>query len=191
MYDPTKPSKNLVLNLIKKTWNSPYLTLTPATYAIFKRKFNYLEVDHTDGIGTKGYYHWKKKTFKNAVFDAFAMNLNDLAIVGATPYKLQNHIVLPKDDNMAVLEIVRALSRECIKRKIVMTGGETSIQDTSLGLDISITVSGFIKKKKPNRFKAGDILIGLASSGLHSNGLTKVRKLFKEEIRREFIRPTK
>lgn len=191
MYDSTKPSKNLLLNLIKKTWSTPYLTVTTNTYAIFKRKFNYPEVDHTDGIGTKGYYHWKKKTFKNAALDALAMNLNDLAIVGAVPYKLQNHIVLPKDDNRAILEIVRALSRECIKRKIVMTGGETSIQNTSLGIDISITVSGFIKKIKPNKFKAGDLLIGLAGSGLHSNGFTLVRRIFKNKFRNEFVKPTK
>lgn len=191
MYDPTKPSKNLVLNLIKRTWNSPYLTVTPATYAIFKRKFNYLEVDHTDGIGTKGYYHWKKKTFKNAVLDALAMNLNDLAILGAIPYKLQNHIIAPKDNDKAILEIIKTLSRECIKRKIVITGGETSIQNTSSGLDISITMSGFIKEKKQNGFRVGDTLIGLASNGLHSNGFTLVRQIFKNKFREEFVRPTK
>ncbi len=191
MYNPIKPSNAQILNLIKKTWSSPYLAVTSSTYAIFKRKFDYEEVDHTDGIGTKGYYHWKRRTFKNAVIDALAMNLNDLAMVGAIPYKLQNHIVLPKDDTEAVVKIVSFLAKECIKRRIAITGGETSIQDISDGVDISITVSGFIKKRKVNKFKVGDVLIGFPSSGLHSNGLTKVREVFKKEIRKEFTVPTK
>jgi len=191
MYNPIKPSKTKILNLIKKTWKSPYLEIIPSSYVIFKRKFNYSEVDHTDGIGTKGLYHWKKKTLKNAVIDALAMNLNDLAMVGATPYKLQNHIVLPKDDTESIVEIIDALVKECLKRKIAITGGETSIQDTSDGIDISITVSGFIKKNKVNQFQIGDVLIGLPSSGIHSNGITKIRELYKNQIKDEFVVPTK
>jgi phosphoribosylformylglycinamidine cyclo-ligase len=191
MYNPIKPSKAQILHLIQKTWKSPYLTITPSTYAIFKRKFDYEEVDHTDGIGTKGYYHWKSKTLRNAVIDALAMNLNDLAMVGAVPFKLQNHIVLPEDNTETIVEIVRCLVRECQKRNIAITGGETSIQNTSDGLDIGITVSGFIENKKINKFRVGDLLIGLSSSGLHSNGITKVREIFKKEIRKEFTVPTK
>ena len=191
MYNPVKPSKAQILRLIRKTWKSPYLTITPSTYAIFKRKFDYEEVDHTDGIGTKGYYHWEGKTFKNAVIDALAMNLNDLAMVGAVPYKLQNHIVLPEDNTEAVVEIVSYLVKECLKRDIAITGGETSIQNTNEGVDISITVSGFIEKKRRNKFRAGDLLIGFPSSGLHSNGMTKVREVFKKEIRKEFTTPTR
>ncbi|MDP2685380.1 MAG: AIR synthase-related protein [bacterium] len=191
MYDSTKPTKKKVLQLIKSTWKTPYLSIKENTYSIFKKKFNYYEVDHTDGIGTKGIYHWQKRTFKNAVLDALAMNLNDLAIVRAVPYKLQNHIVLPKDDNEAVLEIISALVKECKKYKIAITGGETSIHDTSDGLDIGITCSGFIKKPAKNKFRRNDVLIGLASSGLHSNGITKVREVFKDQFRNEFIEPTR
>lgn len=191
MYNPIKPSKNPVLSLIQKTWDSPYLNVTMNAYAVFKRKFSAYEVDHTDGIGTKGYYHWQRKTFKNAVMDALAMNLNDLAMVGATPYKLQNHIVLPEDDTKAIIAIVKSLVSQCEERNIVITGGETSIQDTSIGMDLSITVSGFVKKILHNRFQEGDVLIGLASNGLHSNGITKVRELFGEEFKNDFVIPTK
>lgn len=190
MYDPSKPYKKEIQELIQQTWNTPYLRVQKGTYPLFTRTFSSVEVDHTDGIGTKGFYHWQKRTFQNAVLDVLAMNVNDLALVGATPYKLQNHITLPKDDHKAILEIVEGLSRECKKRGIAMTGGETSIHTNTNSLDISATVSGFIEKVRENKFEAMDVLIGLKSSGLHSNGFTKVRDTFKNEFREEFIEPT-
>ena len=117
----------------------------------------------------------KKRTFYNAVMDALAMNLNDLAMVGAIPYAVQNQIVLPLDDHEAILQIVRFLAIECKKRKIAMTGGETSIHSDTKGMDISITVSGLLSKKLKNQCKVGDILIGFPSNGLHSNGITKAK----------------
>ena len=160
-------------------------------YPVFERKISFPEVQHTDGIGTKGFYHWRKKSFRNAVLDALAMNLNDLAMVGATPYALQNHIVLPKDDHKAILAIVRELAKECRKRKIVMTGGETSIHSDMPGMDISITVSGFVKNFPENQCRVGDILIGIKSNGLHSNGITRVREIFGNQNREEFTAPTR
>ncbi len=191
MYDPTKPYKRNILALIKKTWDSSPLTVTPGYNAIFQRNFSYPEVDHTDGIGTKGCYHWKKRTFKNAVIDSLAMNLNDLVLSRAVPFKLQNHIMLPMDDHQAIIEIIETFAEECAKRGIAMTGGETSVHSNLDGLEISSTVSGYIKELKPNKFIAGDVLVGFRSNGLHSNGFTKVREIFGEDDREEFTTPTK
>ena len=190
MYDPTKPYKHRILKLIESTWRTPYVRVTRGIYPIFTKRFSFPEVQHTDGIGTKGFFHWKARTFKNAVQDALAMNLNDLALVGAEPYALQNHIVLPKDDHTAILEIVSALATECRKYHIAMTGGETSIHADMPGMDISITVSGFIRKPIKNKCQAGDILIGLKSNGLHSNGMTRVRAALGNRVNPEFTRPT-
>ena len=191
MYNPTKPYKYRILRLIESTWKTPYVKIARGLYPIVTKKFSFPEIQHTDGIGTKGYYHWKKRTFRNAVLDALAMNLNDLAIVDAIPFAIQNHLVLPKDNHKAILEIVKFLSLESRKRKIAMTGGETSIHSDAEGMDISITVSGLIKNKRNNRCKIGDVLVGLASNGLHANGFTKVREIFGREYRREFTQPTK
>ncbi len=190
MYDPTKPYKKKVLELIQKTWETPYVSVRGDVYSIIEKKFSYSETDHTDGIGTKGIYHWRQRTFRNAVLDSLAMNLNDLALIRARPYKLQNHIIIPEDDKCAILEIISAFVEECAKRDIAITGGETSIHDNTNGIDISATVSGFIKDYKINRFEIGDSLIGVKSSGLHSNGFTKVREIFGEEFRPEFVEPT-
>lgn len=191
MYNPTKPYKHKILSLIESTWSSPYVKVKRGLYPIFERKISFPEVQHTDGIGTKGFYHWRRKSFRSAVLDALAMNLNDLAMVGATPYALQNHIVLPKDDHTAILAIVSELAKECRKRKIAMTGGETSIHSDMPGMDISITVSGFVKNLPKNQCKVGDVLIGVKSNGLHSNGITKVRKIFGNQNREEFTAPTR
>ena len=190
MYKPSKPYKQKIIDEIKETWNSPYVKINFNTYPIIQKKFDYKEVDHTDGIGTKGFYHWQQGTFRAAVIDALAMNLNDLAIVGAVPYKLSNHITVPLED-IRILKIVRELVQECKKRKIAIVGGENSFHNNTNGLDISMTVSGFIKNPKPNQFKIGDALIGLKSSGLHSNGITLIREIFKNEYRKEFTVPTR
>ena len=163
MYNPVKPYKQKIIEEIKKTWRSPYVSVTFNTYPIIQKKFSYPEVDHTDGIGTKGFYHWKKGTMKAAMLDALAMNLNDLAILRAVPYKLSNHITLPKEDERVFI-IIKELVRECLKRKIVIVGGETFFHNNSEGLDISMTVTGFMKNPKVNKFQVGDKLIGLKSS---------------------------
>jgi phosphoribosylaminoimidazole (AIR) synthetase len=95
IYDPSKPYKVKILKLIEDTWKTPYLKVEKGLYPILFKKFNLKEVQHTDGIGTKGVYHWKKKTFKNAVVDAMAMNLNDLAMVGVvSPPLISNTLVV-------------------------------------------------------------------------------------------------
>ena len=191
MYNPTKPYKHQILKLIESTWNTPYVKIERGLYPIITKNFSLPEILHTDGIGTKGFYHWKRRTFNNAVIDALAMNLNDLAMARAVPYAMQNHIVLPKDDHVAILEIVKKLAVECRKRKIAITGGETSIHSDMVGMDISITISGFLKQRHKNQCKVGDVLIGLPSNGLHSNGITKVREIFGKKYRKEFTEPTK
>ncbi len=191
MYNPIKPYKKEIFELIRKTWNTPFVNIKKDVYSIIEKNFQYPEVDHTDGIGTKGFYHWQQRSFKNAVLDALAMNLNDMALMRATSYKLQNHILIPKEDEQAILEIIKNLSLECQKRNIAITGGETSIHNNMDGLDISIGLSGFIEKYKENKFQVGNVLLGIKSSGLHSNGFTKVREVFKDEYRAEFVEPTK
>lgn len=190
LYDTTKPYKHQLIELIRSTWNTPYAQITAGTYQIIHPQHSLAEVDHTDGIGSKGWYHWRAKTFQNAAIDALAMNLNDLAIMGAIPYKLQNHIIIPTDNHDAILAIVTALVGECRQRQIAITGGETSIQTNLDGMDLSISMTGVVDTVRPNQFQIGDQLIGLPSNGIHSNGFTKVRQLFGGEMRDEFTHPT-
>lgn len=187
MYDPTKPYRKEILRLIQKTWNTPFVSVKAN---ITKKKFSFPEFAHSDGIGTKGIYHWKKRTFKNGVLDALAMNLNDMLMMNAQPYAILNHLFLPEDDKRAILEIIGYLSKECRKRKIAILGGETAIHNDMEGMELSMTMLGFVKKPKENGFRGGDILIGIESNGLHSNGFTKIREIFGKKIKPEFTAPT-
>ncbi|HLC46112.1 MAG TPA: AIR synthase-related protein [Candidatus Nanoarchaeia archaeon] len=190
MYDPSKPYKEQILKMIQSTWKTPYVTVRQGTYPIIERRISLPEVDHTDGIGTKGKHIWKMREFTVAVQDALAMNLNDLALCGAKTYKLQNHLMIHEDDHDAILDIISALSDSCVRRGIAITGGETSVQGNLEGMDLSLTVSGFITNQKENKAEIGDIVIGLRSSGLHANGFTFVNSILGNDIRREYVIPT-
>lgn len=172
MYDTTKPSGEIIQGILKK---SGFADDYPAS---------------TDGIGTKGIYHWQKRSFRNAVLDVLAMNLNDMAVKRAKARKLHNHIMVPYEDEKAISEIVETLAEEGKKRNIEIASGETAIHDNLNGLEISVSVSGEFIDKKENRFQTRDYLIGIKSNGLHSNGFTKIREIFKDEYRKEFVEPT-
>ena len=145
----------------------------------------------TDGIGNKGYYHWMQRTFRNAAIDAMAMNLNDAAVKMFEAKYCQNHIMVPKEDGEAILEIVSVLAEECKKRGIAIISGETAIHSYSDSLEISISLSGGkYLGRKLNRFEKGDYLVGAESSGLMSNSFTEIREIFGGEFRKEFVEPT-
>ncbi len=187
MYDTTKPYTKKILELICQTWETPYVSVKGG---IVKKKFSYFENSSTDGIGTKGNYHWQQKSFRNAILDALAMNLNDLLLKRARAYGVHDHIIIPEDNHNAIIEIVENLSEECKKRDIAILSGETAIHNDMSGLEISVSLDGFVKKPKPNLFLPENILVGIKSNGLHSNGFTKVREVFGDEFRKEFTEPT-
>lgn len=189
MYDPTKPHNHILVEQAKRTWNSNKLiyVLNDGSFARQGSYAQSFEIDHTDGIGSKGIFHWQYRTFRNAVLDALAMNINDLLMYRAKPFKLQNHIFLPHDDKEAITHIATALADECVDRNIVITGGECAVHNE--GLEISITMSGTIDQRYPNAWEEGDVLIGLASNGLHSNGTTLARSLLN--FKPEWLTPTR
>lgn len=176
MYDPTKPLNEEILKLIKSTWTD-YMCMKELLYPAYELPGLGWHIDHTDGIGTKGLIHWKRETFDEAVQDVIAMNLNDLAMAGASGYKAQIHLVLPEENKEKILKIMECMTKRCIENGIAITGGETSIQDTS-SFDISMTVTGHVLYKEMNKIQEGDIILGLPSNGPHSNGFTLLRKLY-------------
>ena len=175
MYDTTKPYTKRILEILRKHGHK---TENPAS---------------TDGIGTKGIYHWKARIYpeinsaRRAVLDGLAMNLND-ALVGRFMVEvLNNHIMVPEEDVDFILNIVENIASECDKRNIRIASGETSIHNDMRGLEISVNVSGKYVKQGDNYSKPDDVLIGLQSSGWMSNGFTKFRDIFGTKHSRKYL----
>lgn len=190
MYDTTKPYTGGIRKLIAKTWRTDFIFVNRGIK--FKR-FRYPEVDHVDGIGTKGRRHWNARAFKEAVQDAVAMNWNDALMEKSFVYACTDHIVLPVDDHDAVIEIVSYLADECIARQCAITGGETSIQHNLDGMEISLSTQAFLRYYDPyerNMCQIGDIVIGIGGGGIHSNGLTLADQVLGDDFRPELIMPT-
>jgi phosphoribosylformylglycinamidine cyclo-ligase len=129
-------------------------------------------------------------TLSAGVQDAFAMVVDDLIEGGHVPVTLQDHIMLQEEDREKILEITGALARLSAENPwkaaggasypIIVSGGETAIINTLQGFEMGITATGYVRKGQEitPRAEKGDVLLGLASNGVHSNGLTFFREEF-------------
>ena len=140
----------------------------------------------TDGIGSKIIPLYEKKLYKTIAIDVVAANLNDLICTGATAVGFVDYLAVNKLDSDAVFEIVQSLDSELKKCNCKLQGGETS-EISELITENNIDISGFAiglinegENLDKKTVKEGDIIIGLCSSGIHANGFSLIRKLYKE-----------
>jgi len=139
-----------------------------------------------DGIGSKIIPLYEKKLFKTIATDVVAANLNDLACTGATAVGFVDYIAVNKLDSEKVSVIIEGIEEELAKCNCKLLGGETSeISEliTENNIDISGFAVGVVKKGEEldkKNVNEGDIVIGLTSSGIHANGFSLIRKLYKE-----------
>jgi len=166
----------------------------------------------TDGMGTKGYFHWLMDTLEYGVQDAFAMPTGDNIEGGFIPIHLQSHLLIQQQDEEKILRIIKKLRDLCVENAwktldgrnypIAITGGETAIMNTLQGFELGVTATGYVRKGEgvlPN-IQVGDALLGLGSSGLHANGysfyLDALNKRnvtltnFLSELGEDFVKPT-
>lgn len=137
----------------------------------------------TDGVGTKILLANEMKKWDTIGIDCIAMNVNDMICVGAEPISFVDYIAIDKPDENITAQIGVGLDRGAELSNMSIVGGETAIlSDMVHGLDLAGTCLGFVKKGKEitgSKIKPGDAIIGLRSSGIHSNGYTLVRKIIK------------
>jgi phosphoribosylformylglycinamidine cyclo-ligase len=143
---------------------------------------------HTDGVGTKVLIAQQMKIFDTIGIDCIAMNVNDIICTGAEPFAFVDYIGLKKVNDILVKNILKGLITGARIAKTAIVGGETAIVPELLAgddkntFDLAGTAMGIIENKKPllgNNIKIGDIILGLESNGLHSNGYTLARKVLK------------
>lgn len=141
---------------------------------------------HSDGVGTKVLVAQLMNKFDTVGIDCVAMNVNDIICVGAQPVAFIDYIALREPNEALVEEIARGLVEGARQSDMAIVGGETAIlPDIIAGqenaFDLAGMVMGVVKKgKKPmlgSAIKPGDVILGVESSGLHSNGYTLARKV--------------
>jgi phosphoribosylformylglycinamidine cyclo-ligase len=144
---------------------------------------------HTDGVGTKVLVAQKMKCFDTIGIDCIAMNVNDIICTGAQPFAFVDYIGLKKVNDELVKKIMKGLITGAKAARIAIVGGETSVVPELLAdgtddiFDLSGTAVGIAQNNRlilGNKIKIGDIILGLESSGLHSNGYTLARKVLSK-----------
>ncbi|NYT12445.1 MAG: phosphoribosylformylglycinamidine cyclo-ligase [Methanomassiliicoccales archaeon] len=139
----------------------------------------------TDGVGTKLLVAETMGRWDTVGIDCIAMNVNDTIVVGAEPMAFVDYIAIDRPDEELTSQIGLGLERGAELANMDIVGGEIAVMPEVVnGVDISGTCLGFVPKEKvvnSDSIEVGDMIIGLPSSGIHSNGLTLARKIMASE----------
>ena len=140
---------------------------------------------HADGVGTKVIVAQMMNKFNTIGIDCIAMNVNDVICVGAQPVAFIDYVALRQPNEWLLQEIARGLVKGAQQSRLAIVGGETAVLrdiiagDSENAFDLAGMVMGVVRRKPilGETIKPGDIILGVESSGLHSNGYTLARKV--------------
>lgn len=158
----------------------------------FKR--NYKEpvlVSGTDGVGTKLKVAIKLGVYDTVGIDLVAMSVNDCLCLGAEPLFFLDYIAMAKDDPDLIAAVVKGVGEGCMQAGAALMGGETAIMPDIYApgdFDLAGFCVGVVEKSQiidGKKIRPGDVVIGVGSSGFHSNGYSLVRKVVFEMAKLE------
>ena len=183
-------SVELMKEHVKKTLRPEVLTgLGGFSGAFSMERFKQMEkptlVSGTDGVGTKLKLAFLMDKHDTIGIDCVAMCVNDIACAGGEPLFFLDYIACGKNYPEKIADIVKGVAEGCLQSDAALIGGETA-ENPGLMPEEEYDLAGFavgIVDEKDmitgQDLKAGDVLIGVASSGVHSNGFSLVRKIFE------------
>lgn len=197
--------KNKIRTLVRKTFSPQVLGDIGGFGSFFSfAQHRYKEpvlVSSADGVGTKLKIATLVNKHDSIGIDAVAMNVNDILCTGAQPLFFLDYIAYGNLKEDLLVEIIKGLSNGCLQAGCALIGGETA-QMPGMYKPGDYDVAGFcvgVLECKAiidgSQITAGDLVIGLESNGLHSNGFSLVRKVFSQnELKRmsqELLKPTR
>lgn len=159
-------------------------------------------VSTTDGVGTKLELARLLGKHDTIGIDLVAMCVNDLVTCGAQPVIFLDYFATGKFDRAKTIQVIKGIAQGCREAGCALVGGETAIMPdfySDSKYDLAGFSVGFVERSKVidgQKVKAGDVLLGLASSGFHSNGYSLLRKVFTKKelsgkIGRKLLTPTR
>ena len=173
-------------------------------YALKKYR-NPVLVSGTDGVGTKLTIALAKKSYNTIGQDCFAMCANDIICQGARPLFFLDYLACGKLDSDVSSEIISGMVEACKEADCALVGGETA-EMPGFYKDGDYDMAGFCvgvverdKLVSGNDVREGDVILGLSSSGVHSNGFSLVRSLLRDfdedfqgvPVCKELLKPTR
>ena len=175
---------------VKKTLRPEVLTgLGGFSGAFSMERFKQMEkptlVSGTDGVGTKLKLAFLMDKHDTIGIDCVAMCVNDIACAGGEPLFFLDYIACGKNYPEKIADIVKGVAEGCLQSDAALIGGETAEHPGLMPeeeYDLAGFAVGIVDEKDMitgQDLKAGDVLIGVASSGVHSNGFSLVRKIFE------------
>ena len=154
--------------------------------SLFKRNYrDPVLVACTDGVGTKVMLAIEMDRLDTIGIDCVAMNVNDLIVQGAEPLFFLDYLGLSSMDTARTVEIIKSVAKGCEIAGCALIGGECAEMPDIYregDFDVAGFAVGVVELKRatdPTRMEKGDVVLGLASSGVHSNGYTLVRKIIE------------
>jgi phosphoribosylformylglycinamidine cyclo-ligase len=175
---------------VQRTFNERVLSHLGGFGGLFELPQGYQKpvlVSGTDGVGTKLRLAFMMDKHDTIGIDCVAMCVNDILCQGASPMFFLDYIACGKNYPQKIATIVKGIAEGCIQGNMALIGGETAEMPDMYGLeeyDLAGFAVGIVEKDEivtGADIGAGDVLVGLPSSGVHSNGFSLVRKvLFKD-----------
>lgn len=181
-------SVGLIKDMVKRTYSKNVLTELGSFGALYElgKYNNPVLVSGTDGVGTKLKIAFELNKYDTIGIDCVAMCVNDILCHGAKPLFFLDYLACGKLDADVAAQIVSGVTEGCVQSYAALVGGETAempgfYQEGEY--DIAGFAVGVVEKENiitGDKITAGDVVIALPSSGVHSNGFSLVRKLITD-----------
>lgn len=191
-------SVELIKEYVKETYNSSVVSDLGGFGGLYAPNLAGMKqpilVSGTDGVGTKLKLAFLLNKHNTIGQDCVAMCVNDIICCGAAPMFFLDYLALGKNVPEVVATIVKGVTDGCKQAGCALVGGETAEMPGFYPVgeyDLAGFSVGIVDKEKmiePSKIKVGDVVIGITSSGVHSNGFSLVRKIFdvKKENLKEY-----